>query len=70
MKTVLKTGKNYANNLKHIRKKNNPINIACNSVCSSVCSFIFKTKSANRKIQLSEINVPQMSPKMSPNNTF
>ena len=25
---------------------------------------------ANRKIQLSEINVPQMSPKMSPNNTF
>lgn len=71
MKTVLKTDKNYANNLKHIRiKKNNPINIACNSVCSSVCSFIFKTKFANRKIQLSEINVPQMSPKMSPNNTF
>lgn len=66
MKTVLKTNKNYANNLKHIRIKNNPINIACNSVCS----FIFKTKSANRKIQLSEINVPQMSPKMSPNNTF
>lgn len=67
MKTVLKTDKNYANNLKHIRiKKNNPINI----VCSSVCSFIFKTKFANRKIQLSEINVPQMSPKMSPNNTF
>lgn len=63
MKTVLKTDKNYANNLKHIRiKKNNPINI----VCSSVCSFIFKTKFANRKIQLSEINVPQMSP----NNTF
>ena len=25
---------------------------------------------ANRKIQLSEINVPQMSPKMTPNNTF
>lgn len=66
MKTVLKTDKNYANNLKHIRIKNSPINIACNSVCS----FIFKTKSANRKIQLSEINVPQMSPKMSPNNTF
>ena len=74
MKTVLKTDKNYANNLKHKRIKNSPINIACNSVCSSVCSFIFKTKSANRKIQLSEINVPQMSPKMSPkmspNNTF
>ena len=71
MKTVLKTDKNYANNLKHIRiKKNNPINIACNSVCS----FILKTKSANRKIQLSEINVPQdvpqMSPKVSLNNTF
>lgn len=71
MKTVLKTDKNYANNLKHRRiKKNSPINIACNSVCSSVCSFIFKTKSANRKIQLSEINVPQMSPKVSLNNTF
>ena len=71
MKTVLKTDKNYANNLKHRRiKKNNPINIACNSVCSSVCSFIFKTKSANRKIQLSEINVPQMSPNVSLNNTF
>lgn len=75
MKTVLKTDKNYANNLKHKQiKKNNPINIACNSVCSSVCSFIFKTKSANRKIQISGINVPQMSLKMSPkmslNNTF
>ena len=67
MKTVLKTDKNYANNLIHKRiKKINPINIACNSVCSSVCSFIFKTKSANRKIQLSEINVPQVSLKCPP----
>ncbi len=58
MKTVLKTDKNYANNLKHIRIKKKTINIACNSVCS----FILKTKSANRKIQLSEINVPQDVP--------
>ena len=62
MKKVLKTDKNYANNLKHKRIKNSPINIACNSVCSSVCSFILKTKSTNRKIQLSEINVPQGVP--------
>ena len=70
MKTLLKTDKNYAKNLKYKRIKNNSISIACNSVCSSVCSFIFKTKSANRKIQISGIIVPQMSPKMSPNNTF
>ena len=70
----LKTEKNYANNLKHRRIKNNPINIACNYVCSSVCSFIFKTKSANRKNTTVRDkcppSVPQMSPKVSLNNTF
>ena len=71
MKTGLKTDKNYANNLKHkqIKKITLSISLAILFAVPFAVSF-FKQKSANRKIQLSEINVPQMSPKMSPNNTF
>ena len=36
-----------------------PTNFVCNSACSSVCSFHFQTKFANRKIQISGINVTQ-----------
>lgn len=73
MKTVLKTEKNYANNLKHRRIKNNPINIACNSVCSSVCSFILKQNLQTENTTVRDKcppSVPQMSPKVSLNNTF
>ena len=63
MKTVLKTDKNYANNQKHKRIKKIAQSI---SLAILFFSFIFKTKSANRKIQLSEINVPQVSLKCPP----
>ena len=59
MKTLLKTDKKYANKLKYSRIKNSPTNFVCNSACSSVCSFHFQTKFANRKIQISGINVTQ-----------
>ena len=74
MKTVLKTDKNYANNLKHkrIKKTTQSISLAILFAVPFAVSFFNKIcKQKNTTVRdKCPPSVPQMSPKVSLNNTF
>ena len=74
MKTVLKTEKNYANNLKHrrIKKITLSISLAIMFAVPFAVSFLKQNLQTENTTVRDKCppSVPQMSPKVSLNNTF